>query len=346
MGKARNQENADLLWMSEALSLAAKAKGFTSPNPCVGAILVKGQKVIGRGFHRKAGTPHAEVLAVREAKRHGFDPRGSTLYVTLEPCCSHGRTPPCTDLVIQEKIKRVVIGALDPNPSHAGRGPRLLKKAGIEVAVGLLKEECAFLNRDFNHWIVHRTPWVTLKSAMSYDGRITRPPGESSWLTSASAREKTHELRGESDAILVGAETVRKDNPRLTVRHSGFKGKVQPWRVILTRSGKIPAKASLLTDRLNSKTLIYQEMPLKIVLKDLGERGVMNLLVEGGGSVHGSFIQEGLAHEVALFWAPRITGTDALGFRFDSPIQKSISLKPWWTGMAGDDLLMRALIQK
>ncbi|MES2310380.1 MAG: bifunctional diaminohydroxyphosphoribosylaminopyrimidine deaminase/5-amino-6-(5-phosphoribosylamino)uracil reductase RibD [Verrucomicrobiota bacterium] len=341
-------KNTDSLWMNEALDLAAKAKGFTSPNPCVGAVLVKNQKVIGRGYHRKAGTPHAEVLAVRDALRQGISPRGSTLYVTLEPCCSHGRTPPCTDLIIREKIKRVVMGTLDPNPAHAGRAPRLLKKEGIEVTVGILKEESSFLNRDFNHWIVQQTPWVTLKSAMSYDGRITRPTGESSWLTGESALEMAHELRGECDAILVGAETVRKDNPQLTVRHPRFKAKTQPWRVILTRSGKISSSANLLKNDPHQRTLIYQNKPLQEVLKDLGNRGVMNLLVEGGGEIHSAFLSEGLAHEVAIFWAPMMTGTSTWGFRFEgkNQIQKSIFLKPWWTGLIGNDLLVRALVQK
>lgn len=192
--------------MREALGLAQKAKGLTSPNPCVGAILVRNGKKIGEGFHHKAGSPHAEVLAVRNAResKYGSQINGSTLYVTLEPCCTYGKTPPCTEMIIREKIKRVVIGTLDPNPAHAGKGPRILRKAGIDVKTGVLRNECSFLNRDFNYWITHRRPWVTLKMAMSYDGRITRPPGEGSWLTSNESQKKAHELRLESDAILIG----------------------------------------------------------------------------------------------------------------------------------------------
>ncbi len=334
--------------MSEALALAQKAKGFTSPNPCVGAILVRDQVIIGKGEHRKAGTPHAEVMAVRDAVRKGHSVQGSTLYVTLEPCCTHGKTPPCTNLIIQEKIKRVVVGATDPNPDHSGKAFKILKKGGVTLTVGVLKEDCSFLNRDFNHWITTGTPWVTLKAAMSYDGRITRPSGESSWLTSAAAQEKGHELRGESDAILIGGETLRKDNPSLTVRHPAFKRKNQPWRVVVSHGGKLPSSSHLLSDLNRDRTLVYQNKSLSHILKDLGNKGVMNLLVEGGGKVHASFLTEKLAHEIALFWAPIVTGTEALGFSFsqEQALTESIHLKPWWTAMIGSDLCVRALIKR
>lgn len=334
--------------MEEALALAEKAKGLTSPNPCVGAVLVRDQVLLGKGYHQKAGKPHAEVLAVRDAKLKGNSIRGATLYVTLEPCCTHGRTPPCTDLILREQIKRVVIGATDPNPAHSGNAFKILRKKGIEVTVGVLKEKCAFLNRDFNHWIVHQTPWVTLKSAMSYDGRITRPARESGWLTSVAAREKGHELRGESDAILIGGETLRVDNPVLTVRHSRFKTKRQPLRVVVSQGGILPSSSRIFKDIFHERTLVYQNKKLSFILKDLGKKGVMNLLVEGGGKVHASFLNQNFAHEVALFWAPMMTGTESMGFNFSkqAPLKKSIFFKPWSTEMIGKDLLVRALVQR
>jgi len=337
----------DHYWMSEALALAQKAKGMTSPNPCVGAILVRNQKLLGKGYHRKAGGPHAEVLAVRDARRKGVKIQGATLYVTLEPCSTHGRTPPCSDLIIREKIARVVIGAVDPNPAHQGEGLKILRGQGIQVKGGVLKEECAFLNRDFNHWMRNQTPWVTLKSAMSYDGRITRPSGESTWLTSPGARIKGHELRGESDAILIGGETLRKDDPALTVRNPEYKAKLQPWRVVVTQGGDLPKSSQLFCDLHRERTLVYRNQPLLAVLKDLGKRGVMNLLVEGGGKVHAAFLKENLANELALFWAPMITGTEALGFHFseENPLKTSIHFKPWWTGFIGKELCVRVLIE-
>jgi len=191
--------------MRRALELARRGWGLTLPNPRVGAVLVRSGKIIGEGFHRRAGGPHAEVNAVTDANRRGHSVAGATLYVTLEPCSTQGRTPPCTELILREKIARVVFGATDPNPAHAGAATRLLRKAGVEVFSGLLAEEATALNRDFNWWIVHRRPWVVAKIALSLDGRIVTPEADDRWLTSTAARTIAHELRGESDAILVGA---------------------------------------------------------------------------------------------------------------------------------------------
>lgn len=346
---AHSLSHEDELWMREAVQLAQQAKGLTSPNPCVGAVLVRKGRKIGEGFHQKAGTAHAEVLAVQSARNAGHQVSGSTLYVTLEPCCTHGRTPPCTDLIIREKIKRVVIGALDPNPSHAGRGPRRLRQHGIEVRVGVLKEEVTFLNRDFNRWIVEKRPWVTLKIAMSYDGKITRPRGEGAQLTSKKAQREAHQLRRESDAILIGAETLRKDNPQLTIRHGFQKNKKQPWRVVLTRGGKIPRQANLFQDRYRDLTVVYESQSLKSVLSDLGKKGVMNLLVEGGGRIHASFIREGLVDEVVIFYAPLLTGTSVEGFAFGAEgkksILKSVSLQPYEMKSLGKDFMVRAIVE-
>ena len=231
---------SDAHFMRLALRLARRGYGATSPNPMVGAVLVKGGKIIGRGWHRRAGLPHAEIEALRDAQKRGHNPRGATLYVTLEPCSTHGRTPPCTDAIIAGGIKRVVVGAVDPNPKHAGKGFKILKRAGIAVEVfgvprsrgkggelladrlkaelQTLANECVQLNEAFNHWIVHRTPFVTVKAAMTLDGKIATASGESKWITGDKARAYGMQLRQGSDAILVGINTILADDPSLTAR--------------------------------------------------------------------------------------------------------------------------------
>ena len=204
--------------MQLALRLARRGYGATSPNPMVGAVLVKGGKIIGHGWHRRAGQPHAEIEALRDAQKHGHSPRGATLYVTLEPCCTHGRTPPCTDAIISAGIKKVVIGATDPNPQHAGKGFKILRRSGIEVVHGILGNACTKLNEAFNHWIVHGTPFVTVKAAMTLDGKIATAGGESKWITGEKARAHGVKLRQGSDAILVGINTILADDPSLTAR--------------------------------------------------------------------------------------------------------------------------------
>ncbi len=203
--------------MRRALELGVLGSGLTLPNPRVGAVLVRGGKILGEGFHRRAGGPHAEVNVVTDARRRGHSVAGATLYVTLEPCSTQGRTPPCTELILREKIARVVFGATDPNPAHAGAAMRLLRKAGVEVSSGLLAEEATALNRDFNWWIVHRRPWVMAKMALSLDGRIVTPAGDDRWLTSPEARTVAHELRWESDAILVGEELENPGKPFVVI---------------------------------------------------------------------------------------------------------------------------------
>jgi diaminohydroxyphosphoribosylaminopyrimidine deaminase/5-amino-6-(5-phosphoribosylamino)uracil reductase len=250
----------DRRFLRRALELAARGAGLTPPNPRVGAVLVRAGKIIGEGFHHRAGGPHAEVLAVREAKKRGHAVAGATLYVTLEPCSTRGRTPPCTGLILREKIARVVFAATDPNPAHAGLATKILRAGGVEVSSGILAAEATALNRDFNWWIVRRRPWVVAKIALSLDGRIVAPSGDDRWLTGPEARLAAHALRFESDAILIGAETARQDNPRLTVRLSGgTRGKVQPWRIVVTRSGKLPRDLHLFTDRYRGRTRVFRK---------------------------------------------------------------------------------------
>ena len=210
-------KNSDAMRMCEAIALARKGYGRTSPNPRVGALLVKGGAVIGQGWHRRAGGPHAEIVALNQARQHDCSAEGSTLYVTLEPCSTTGKTLPCTEAIIAAGIARVVVAAKDPNPAHAGRGFQKLRRAGIEVVENILAEESIELNAAFNHWIVKGTPLVTVKSAMTLDGKIATEHGESKWITCEAARRGAMHLRKGADAILVGIETVLADDPSLTV---------------------------------------------------------------------------------------------------------------------------------
>jgi diaminohydroxyphosphoribosylaminopyrimidine deaminase/5-amino-6-(5-phosphoribosylamino)uracil reductase len=296
-------------FMKAALREALRWTGCTSPNPVVGAVIVKGGRILARGAHERAGDPHAEVMALG-ALPAGQDARGATLYVTLEPCCTYGRTPPCTEAIINAGFARVVIGVLDPNPLHAGRAVRILQERGVDVVVGALQGECAAANRAFFKWVTTGTPWVIAKAGMSLDGRMTRPPGEGQWITGPAARRDAHRLRVHVDAILVGANTLRADNPRLTIRGVGVPaGKAQPWRVVLSRGNSvIPLGAHLFTDEHRDRTLVYAGKSLAEVLCDLGSRGVCSLLVEGGGETLGAFFDAGLVDEVCFYMAPLICG--------------------------------------
>ncbi len=336
-----NSKGADLHFLRRAIELARLGSGLTLPNPRVGAVLVRSGKIIGEGSHLRAGGPHAEVNAVADAKRRGHSVEGATIYVTLEPCSTQGRTPPCTGLILREKIARVVFAATDPNPDHAGAATRLLRAAGVEVSSGLLADEAAALNRDFNWWITHRRPWVVAKIALSLDGRITTPPGDDRWLTSPAARVVAHELRWESDAILIGAETARQDNPKLTVRLPGRKGKLQPWRVVVTRSGKLPRELHLFSDKHRDRTLVFQNQPLEEIIATLGAWDVSHLLIEGGGQILTETLNKNLVNEVAFFIAPAVMGTVP---RALNKLDKTVGLHEVTYRSVGPDLLCRGLI--
>jgi diaminohydroxyphosphoribosylaminopyrimidine deaminase/5-amino-6-(5-phosphoribosylamino)uracil reductase len=334
-----------LRYLRRALELAQRGAGLTLPNPHVGAVLVRGGRVIGEGWHRRAGSAHAEVNAVADAKKRGHSVAGATLYVTLEPCSTHGRTPPCTELILGEKIARVVFAATDPNPAHAGAAMRLLRSAGVEVSSGLLADEAAALNRDFNWWIVRRRPWVVAKIALSLDGRIVTPVKARTrvdrWLTSPAARTVAHELRWESDAILIGAETARQDNPRLTVRLPGRSGKIQPWRIVVTRSGKLPRELHLFSDRHRDRTLVFQNLPLEEIVTALGAWDISHLLIEGGGEMITAALRAGVVNEVAFFIAPSVMGTFLRALKkLDAPIRvREVSYRA-----VGPDILCRGLV--
>ena len=296
--------------MRAALKEAKKALGQTSPNPAVGAVLVVGNRIVARGHHRGAGSDHAEVECLRHFGARV--PARATLYVTLEPCSTEGRTAPCTDAILQAGVRNVVVGAIDVNPRHSGKGIVQLRNASVSVREGVLADDCAQINEAFNKWIVTERPFVIAKCGMSLDGRLTRPAGESRWITGNSARLQAHQLRAEVDAILVGAQTVRADNPRLTVRRVGSAR--QPWRVVLSRSGKLPQHAHLFSDGRASRTLIYRRKSLAAVLKNLGERGVTSVLIEGGGEVLGQALDARVIDKVQLYLGPILTVGPIIAF--------------------------------
>lgn len=333
------RETPDQHWMHLALDQAQQGVGLTSPNPPVGAVIVAQEKVIGRGYHRRAGEPHAEVEAIRDAQKNNPKLlRGSTIYVTLEPCSTHGRTPPCTDAIKAAGIKRVVFGTYDPNPSHREQSINPLLLAGIEVTVAVLEAECQAIIRPFSKWVTTGIPYVIAKAGQSLDGRITRPAGESSLITNDSARAHGRRLRMRVDAILVGAETIRKDNPQLTLRDgSAGSGKVQPWRVVMTRSGDIPAHSHILTDEFKDRTVIMNDKSLPEALAILGRHGVVSVLIEGGGTILGQAFHEKLVDEVYWYIAPRLCGGGQLSIAGPA-LPDSIELKDVELRTMGDNV--------
>ncbi len=318
----------DIDYMRMALELAKSVKGQTSPNPPVGSVIVKDGRIIGLGAHLKAGEEHAEVQAIKMA---GEKAENSTVYVTLEPCSHYGKTPPCADLLIKEKVKRVVIATTDPNPLVAGKGISKLRSAGIEVEVGLLKAEAGQLYEMFFHFIATKTPYVTLKTALTFDGKTASRTGSSKWITGALAREDVHKYRHIHDAILVGVNTVIKDDPSLTTRLSGGDG-FNPVRIVLDNQLRTPLQAEIVNDKKADTWIVVSEsvskaemlpfvskgikiikleqksIQIKSVLAKLGELGITSLLVEGGSEVNGSFMKEKKFNQVVSYIAPKLIG--------------------------------------
>ncbi|MBN2207513.1 MAG: bifunctional diaminohydroxyphosphoribosylaminopyrimidine deaminase/5-amino-6-(5-phosphoribosylamino)uracil reductase RibD [Candidatus Aminicenantes bacterium] len=321
----------DLAYIEMAYGLAETARGWTSPNPCVGAVVVNNGRVVGTGFHERPGKPHAEIVALVRA---GARSRGATLYLTLEPCVHWGRTPPCIDTVLQAGLRRVVVSALDPNPLVDGRGVRRLRRAGIEVSVGLLEERNRRLNEAYIKYIPDKTPFVTLKAAAGLDGKIACRGGDSRWISSPASRAYAHLLRGEADAVLVGIGTVLRDDPRLTVRHPAWKAKAVA-RVVLDARLRFPPGARMLRTPARGPVWILtapdppaakrkalelagaeivplpcrgDRVDLPRALAALGRREVSHCLVEGGGRVHGAFLDARLADKIVLFFAPKVIG--------------------------------------
>lgn len=313
-------------FMARALELARRGRYTAHPNPMVGAVVVKGGRIIGEGAHLRWGGPHAEVNALRSCKS---SPAGAAVYVTLEPCSTYGKTPPCTELLIKSGIREVYYGVKDVNPAHAGRGAAILRRAGIKVKSGLLGKECGALNPAFSKFMRTGLPYVTVKIAQSLDGRIADAAGRSRWISSPQSRLEAHRLRAEADAVLAGIGTVLADDPLLNVR--GVKVARQPLVVALDSAFRVPRRARIFgNERVliattrrasvsamkkfphNAKIMVLPSekgrVSLKALLKELGRMGVGHVLVEGGGRVAGSFISEGLADRFVCFVAPMIIG--------------------------------------
>ena len=331
--------NDDERFMRAALLEARKGLGRTSPNPVVGAVLVVRDRIVARAHHRQAGHPHAEVECLRKVRDKG--PSDATLYVTLEPCSSVGRTGACTGHILGAGVKSVVVGAIDPNPRHRGRGIEILQRAGIEVRSGVIAEECAQVNEAFNKWIATGIPFVIAKCAMGLDGRLTRRANESRWISSAAARRHAHTLRAQVDAILIGAETLRTDDPRLTARF-GKSSRRQPMRVVMTRSGKIPRTARIFKGGFAKDSFVYRDTPMAAVLADLGQKNVTSVLIEGGGEMLGHALDQRLIDKVQIYLAPIFTGgpTSAFGGSGASGTQESARLERVRYEKIGADICM------
>lgn len=361
--------------MRQALDLAARARGRTSPNPMVGAVIVHDGEIVGKGYHRRAGTPHAEIHALREA---GDRARDATMYVTLEPCVHHGRTPPCTEALIEAGVAEVHIAMLDPNPRVAGRGREALERASIRTIVGEEAEAARRLNAAFSTWVTTGRPRVIAKFAMSLDGKIATRTGESQWITSPEARQRGHVLRDQIDAILVGRGTVRADDPRLTTRLERQTDVRHPLRVILDSRGRAPLTARVFDPALPGRTVVATTaaMPLEhrraleerdievlrlpasdegyvslpALLDTLGEREITSLLIEGGATVLGSFFGAGLVDEVAAFVAPKIIGGEAalgpVGSAGIARLADAVTLTDLEIERIGPDVLISGNVQR
>lgn len=330
-------DHIDKKYMKKAISLARKGDGHTSPNPMVGALLVKNGNIIGKGYHKKAGLPHAEIEAFKDARKKKKSISGATLYVTLEPCChTNKRTPPCTDAIIREKIKKVCIATLDPNPEVSGDGVKTLRKNGIEVEVGCMGEEAFRMNEYFNKYIVQKIPFVVLKMAATLDGKIASFTGSSKWIGSEDQRKNAHIQRSKVDAVLVGINTALNDDPSLNVRLKGRKIS-QPVPVILDSNLKLSTDAKVFkvsesviiatNSKNKAKTKSLQDAGAKVIrvrknkdgnlsfpglLRRLGKMGISSILIEGGSKVAASALSSKVVDKVVFFFSPRLMGGDGI----------------------------------
>ena len=345
---------ADARFMRRALALAERGRGTTQPNPVVGAVIVRGDRIVAEGFHKKAGEAHAEVNALRQLRGSAH---GTTMYVTLEPCDHTGRTGPCTDIIIAARPARVVVGCRDPNPIVDGRGLARLRRAGIRVDVGCLEEEARAAIRAYSVWIREKRPLVTLKAAATLDGFIapktkgkaSRARREPIWITSPEARAVAHELRAAHDAILVGAGTIRADDPRLTVRDSRRRPVRQPLRVVLAGRRPLPPDAHVFDQA--AATLTIDDPRGRVAparaLKLLAARGVQSVLIEGGAAIAGAFIKARLVDRIALFVAPKLLGGGvSVSAGADLPVGRALPLGPVSVQPVGPDLLLTADVDR
>ncbi len=349
-------------FMRLALREAAKGLGRTSPNPAVGAVIVKNGRVVARGHHARAGGPHAEVVAIRAA---GPRARGADLYTTLEPCDHYGKTPPCSIAILEAGVRRVLVGSADPNPLVNGRGVARLRKAGVLAVEGVLGPECDALNAHWFRYIRDRRPYVTLKAAVTLDGRMATRTGDARWVTGDEARRWVHRLRDRVDAVLVGAGTARADDPLLTARLPGGRGR-DPIRVVLDTDLSLPRGLRLLHPRSSAPTIVAHASPrlrrvgpgvellrcrrgkggvdLRDLLAKLAARGIMHLLVEGGARVHARFLEAGLVDRMAIFVAPKLAGADGVPLvagRGPARMADALRLEEVQVERIGEDVLVQ-----
>lgn len=364
----------DKKYMSAALKLALKAQGMTSPNPLVGAVLVKSGEVIGKGYHKKAGLPHAEIEAFEDARKKKNKIAGSTLYVTLEPCCHTGkRTPPCVNSILEEKVSKVVVSSLDPNPKVSGKGVKKLRRDGIEVLTGVLEEKSREMNEAYIKYITIGLPFVVLKLAATLDGKIAAASGDSKWIGSETQRRHAHILRSRADAVVAGIDTVLTDNPSLNVRLTG-KHK-DPVPIVLDSKLRIPLSSNLL--RLHDKPIIATVRPVdkaksekleslgaKIItvkkdksgltdmrelMRLLGELEFTSVLIEGGSTVAGHALKSGIVDKITFFYAPKILGSGGLSMVGDLNIERvkdSIEVRDMGVKKIGSEFMVEGYIGK
>ncbi|MBI2330112.1 bifunctional diaminohydroxyphosphoribosylaminopyrimidine deaminase/5-amino-6-(5-phosphoribosylamino)uracil reductase RibD [Candidatus Daviesbacteria bacterium] len=313
--------NKDIKFLKETLNLAKKGLSWTNPNPMVGAVIVKNGRIIGKGFHHKIGLPHAEIEALNNAIE---SPQDATMYVNLEPCAVFGKTPPCVDAIIQSKIKKVVFCTLDPNPKNHGKSLARLKEACLETSVGILETEARKLNETFFTFHEKKRPFVAIKFAASLDGKLATKTGDSKWITNEKARIYARSLRNEYQAVLVGVNTILKDDPNLGVR---IKGKKDPLRIILGSKKQIPTNCQVLRDQ---NILIISAKAIPDLLSALKEKGIISVLVEGGGETLGHFLDDGIIDKVYAFYAPILIGGKtaiSIGGKGTQTIEKALHLK-------------------
>jgi diaminohydroxyphosphoribosylaminopyrimidine deaminase/5-amino-6-(5-phosphoribosylamino)uracil reductase len=362
-------EEADVRWMKRALELAERGRGYVEPNPLVGAVVVRDGKAVGEGWHRRFGEAHAEVNALAAA---GEAARGATLYVTLEPCCHHGKTPPCTDAVIRAGVRRVVAAMADPFPEVAGQGIALLRAAGVEVAVGVEKKSARRLIAPYLKLLSTGRPYVHAKWAMTLDGKIATRTGDSRWISNEASRRRVHELRGRMDGIVVGIGTALADDPLLTARPPGPR---TATRIVLDRNGRLPLASQLARTGREAPTLIVARkeaaaltkalheqgcevfflpvadasQEVDCLLQELGRRRMTNILVEGGAAVLGSFLDAGAIDEVHVFIAPILAGgaeaRTAVAGRGADRMAEALRLAEWTTQDVEGDLLLHGRIE-
>jgi len=336
---------SDERWMKLALKEGQQSLGLTSPNPSVGAVIVREGKLLGSGFHHKAGQPHAEREAIAEAKKAGHNLRGATIYITLEPCSTVGRTGACTTAILENKFSRVVWAIDDPNSNHRGIARQLLESKGIKVKTGICQAEAKDLHRAF--FKVQKTglPWITLKLAMSLDGRLTRPPSESSWLTSKEAREDVQSLRLQADVMLTSGVTARVDDPLLTYRGS-CEEKEQPLRIVVSqkKDGGLQSNANLL-NKAQSETRFWKSLDQERFIS-LAKEGKQHVLVEAGGQLAGELFSLDLVDELVVYLSPIICGGETLSVSKDcfKSLADSISLKNISYRKIGSDIRMRGFL--